>query len=130
MKSLRAVSPASLAAARAAINYLKELIEDDCANAGLVKKVYLPREVFPLASVGSALFNFGVQLVVLLIATVAVLKPPLHLEILYAVPSLAVIVVYGLAFGMFFGAVNVYLRDIQYLVEVATMLLFWASRYP
>ncbi|WP_103663282.1 ABC transporter permease [Microbacterium sp. CJ77] len=97
------------------------------ANAGLVKKVYVPREVFPLASAGSALFNFGVQLVVLIIATIAVLKPPLHWQIFYAVPSVLVIVIYGLAFGLFFGAVNVYLRDIQYLVEVATMLLFWAS---
>ncbi|WP_447942567.1 ABC transporter permease [Microbacterium aurum] len=97
------------------------------ANAGLVKKVYLPREVFPLASTGSALFNFGVQLAVLLVATVAVGAPPIHLEIIYAVPSLLVIVVYGLAFGVFFGAVNVYLRDTQYLVEVAMMLLFWAS---
>lgn len=97
------------------------------ANAGLVKKVYLPREVFPLASTGSALFNFGVQLAVLLVATVAVGAPPIHLEIIYAVPSLLVIVVYGLAFGLFFGAVNVYLRDTQYLVEVAMMLLFWAS---
>ena len=45
------------------------------ANAGLVKKVYVPREVFPLASVGSALFNFAVQLVVLLVATFVVGSP-------------------------------------------------------
>jgi ABC-2 type transport system permease protein len=97
------------------------------ANAGLVKKVYVPREVFPLASAGSALFNFGVQLAVLVAVTILVGKPPLHVEILYAIPSTLVLVVYGVAFGLFFGAVNVYLRDIQYLVEVATMLLFWAS---
>ena len=29
------------------------------ANAGLIKKIYLPREVFPLSVVGSALFNFA-----------------------------------------------------------------------
>lgn len=97
------------------------------ANSGLVKKVYLPREVFPLAATGSALFNFSVQLVVLIIATIAVGKPPLHIEILYVIPSLLVIVVYGLAFAFVFGAINVYLRDIQYLVEVAMMLVFWAS---
>ena len=34
-------------------------------NAGLVKKIYLPREVFPLASIGAAGFMFVVQLVVL-----------------------------------------------------------------
>ncbi|MDY0830354.1 ABC transporter permease [Microbacterium sp. BG28] len=96
-------------------------------NGGLVKKVYLPREVFPLSSVGSALFNFGIQLLVLLGATFLVLKPPLHWEIVYFLPSLLLIVVYGTAFALLCSAVNVYLRDTQYLVEVITMLLFWAS---
>lgn len=97
------------------------------SNAGLVKKVYLPREVFPLSSVGSALFNFAIQLVVLVGATFLVAKPPLHWEILYFVPSLLVLVVYGTALGLLFSAVNVYLRDTQYLVEVVTMVLFWTS---
>lgn len=96
-------------------------------NAGLVKKVYLPREVFPLSSVGSALFNFGIQLIVLVAATLLVAKPPLHAQLAYAVPAIALIVVYGTAFALLFSAVNVYLRDVQYLVEVITMLLFWAS---
>lgn len=97
------------------------------ANAGLVKKVYMPRELFPLASTGSALFNFGIQIIVLIAATIIVGRIPIHPQILYAVPSLLVILVYGLAFALFFAAVNVYLRDTQYLVEVATMLLFWTS---
>lgn len=96
-------------------------------NAGLVKKVYVPREVFPLASVGSGLFNFLVQLVVLLGATLVVGKFPWHVEVLYAIPSVLILVVYGTAFGLLFGALNVYLRDVQYLVELGTMLLFWAS---
>ncbi|WP_366247003.1 ABC transporter permease [Microbacterium sp. 13-71-7] len=97
------------------------------ANAGLVKKVYVPRELFPLASTGSALFNFGVQLLVLLAATLVAGKPPIHPQLAYVIPSLALIIVYGLAFALLLGALNVYLRDVQYLVEVATMLLFWAS---
>lgn len=97
------------------------------ANAGLVKKVYVPREVFPLASTGAALFNFAVQLAVLLAATIVALKPPLHLNLLYVIPALAVILVYGLACAMLFSAVNVYLRDTQYLIEVLTLLMFWAS---
>lgn len=97
------------------------------SNAGLVKKVYLPREVFPLSSVGSALFNFAIQLIVLVGATFLVGKPPLHWEILYFFPALLVLVVYGTALALLFSAVNVYLRDTQYLVEVVTMLLFWLS---
>ncbi|HEV2887267.1 MAG TPA: ABC transporter permease, partial [Jatrophihabitans sp.] len=35
-------------------------------NAGLVKKVYFPRELFPLAATGAAVVNFLFQLVILL----------------------------------------------------------------
>src|SRR3546814_7154903 len=38
------------------------------ANSGLVKKVYVPREIFPLSTIGSALFTFAVQLAVLILA--------------------------------------------------------------
>lgn len=96
-------------------------------NSGLVKKVYLPREIFPLASVGSALFNFGVQLAILLLATLVLGQFPWHPQLAYAVPAFLILVVYGTAFGLLLSALNVYLRDIQYLVEVAMMLLFWAS---
>ena len=97
------------------------------ANAALVKKVYLPREVFPLASVGSALFNFAIQMVVLLLATFLVGEPPIHWQIFYVIPALLLLVVFGTAIALLFGAINVYLRDMQYLAEVGTMLLFWAS---
>jgi len=96
-------------------------------NAGLIKKVYLPREVFPLASVGSALFNFVIQLGILIIAATLVGAFPWSIEAVYFIPSLLVLVIYGTAFGLLLGALNVYLRDIQYLVEVGLLLLLWAS---
>lgn len=96
-------------------------------NAGLIKKIYLPREVFPLASVGSALFNFFIQLGILLIATIIAGAFPFHADLIYALPALLVLLVFGTAFGLFFAAVNVYLRDMQYLVEVMLLLLLWAS---
>lgn len=96
-------------------------------NSGLVKKIYLPREIFPLASVGSALFNFGIQLVILLVATLGFGVFPLHAEILYFFPSLTIILLYSAALGLILSAANVFLRDIQYLIEVIVMLLMWAS---
>src|SRR5205814_4309 len=36
-------------------------------NANLVKKVYLPREILPLASVGAAVFDFFLQAIVLVL---------------------------------------------------------------
>jgi ABC-2 type transport system permease protein len=96
-------------------------------NAGLVKKVYLPREIFPLSSLGSALFNFAIQLGILVAATVAVGNFPTGTRWGYLPLSLAVIVVTALGWSLLLSAVNVYLRDIQYLVEIALMIAFWAS---
>jgi ABC-2 type transport system permease protein len=97
------------------------------ANAGLIKKIYLPREIFPLASVGSALFNFLNQLLILVVATIALGVFPATVDVVYFVPAVLVILVYGTAFGVLLAAVNVYLRDVQYLVEVLLLLALWAS---
>lgn len=96
-------------------------------NAGLIKKVQLPREVFPLASVGSALFNFVIQLGILLVAALVFGVFPAHWDLLYAIPSLVLIVVIGTAFALLLSAWNVYLRDIGYLLEVVLMVMLWAS---
>lgn len=97
------------------------------ANGGLVKKVYVPREVFPLASMGSALFTFAIQLVVLILACVVLGRAPISVGLVYFVPSVLLVVVYGLAFGLLLSALNVYLRDVQYLTQVVLMLAMWAS---
>lgn len=97
------------------------------ANSGLVKKVYLPREVFPLSVAGNALVNFLTQFIILLIAVVCTFQFP-HLHLLVFFPlALLLLIVYGLAGGLFLSAINVYLRDVQHLIEVITFLGFWAS---
>lgn len=96
-------------------------------NAGLIKKVYLPREVFPLSVVGGALFTLVTQLVVLGVALVVSDAVPTGSRLLYAVLALSVLLVYATALALVLSAVNVYLRDVQYLVEIALTVLFWAS---
>ncbi|WP_149205406.1 ABC transporter permease [Actinotalea subterranea] len=97
------------------------------ANAGLIKKVYVPREVYPLSVVGAALFNFGIQLTILVGATVAVGQFPTGFRWLYFLLALAVLITFSTALGLFLAAVNVYLRDVQYLIEIMIMILLWAS---
>ena len=48
------------------------------ANSGLIKKVYLPREVFPLSAVGSAVFSFLIQLGILVAATIIATRPKMR----------------------------------------------------
>lgn len=96
-------------------------------NAGLVKKIYLPREIFPLASVGAASFMFMVQLLILLVAAIVLGALPAPVDMLWFFPSVLLILVWGVAIGLLLGALNVYLRDIQYLTEVVMMLAMWGS---
>jgi ABC-2 type transport system permease protein len=96
-------------------------------NAGLVTKVGLPREVFPLASVGGALVNLGFQLVILLAATALSGQFPLTPGIVWVVPAIGLVVLFGTALALLLSALNVFLRDIQHLVEVLLIALFWLS---
>lgn len=97
------------------------------ANGGLVKKIYLPREVFPLSIIGSALFNFVVQFLILYAATLLVGKPPPLIGLGYVALGTAVLLVFATAGAFLLSAVNVYLRDVQYLIEVGLMVGFWLS---
>ena len=97
------------------------------ANAGLIKKVYVPREVFPLSVLGSALFNFVIQLGILVAATAVLGRFPTGIRWMYFALALAVIIPFGTALALFLSAVNVYLRDVQYLVEIMLMVFMWAS---
>ncbi len=96
-------------------------------NSGLVKKVYFPREILPLSSVGTALVNFAIQMGVLVIAMFVFQSPPSFDHLIYFVPAFLLIVLIATALAFILSAMNVYLRDVKYLVEVGTMILMWAS---
>lgn len=96
-------------------------------NAGLVKKVYLPREVFPLAAVGASFINFLIQFGVLIIATVVLQRFPFSWNLLYVPLSILLAMTFATALAILFSALNVFLRDIQHLVDVILLVLFWAS---
>ena len=103
------------------------------ANSGLIKKVYLPREVFPLSVVGSALFNFAHPARSSSSARPSSLGqfPTGARWLVLRRSSLAVlIVVRARRSRCSCSAVNVYLRDVQYLVEIAhhDLLLGLADR--
>lgn len=97
------------------------------SNSGLVKKVYFPRELLTLSVVGASLVNAMLQVVVLVGAYIVTRQFP-PVSDLYLVPlALIVLLVFATALGLILGAVNVYLRDVEYLVEVGLLLWFWMT---
>jgi ABC-2 type transport system permease protein len=70
---------------------------------------------------------FLFQSVVLLIFMVAFWHRPDWSAVWLLIPALAAIVVFAASLAVFLSAVNVYLRDVQHLVEVLLMAWFWAA---
>lgn len=97
------------------------------SNAGLVKKVYLPRELFPFAVVGASAVNFLLQLIVLVGAYVVTGKWPALGDLGLIPLALVVLILFATALGLMLASANVYLRDVQYLVEVGLLLWFWMT---
>jgi ABC-2 type transport system permease protein len=97
------------------------------ANAGLVKKVAFPREILPLAAVGSMLVHFFLQSMVLF-AVIAVLWRPVAWEYVALLPlALVALLLLCGAFGILLSATNVYLRDTQHFLELALLAWFWVT---
>jgi ABC-2 type transport system permease protein len=97
------------------------------AAAGIVKKVWFPREILPLASTGAALVHFFLQSTVLVTALV-ILRHPVGWEYLLLLPLALfdlLLLVAGLT--LLLSAANVYLRDIQHFVELALLAWFWLT---
>jgi ABC-type polysaccharide/polyol phosphate export permease len=95
------------------------------ANVSLVTKVAFPRAVFPLASTLSALFDFAVASVVVVVALV-VARVGLSVEILWAPLLFALLVAQTIGFSLLLSAANLFFRDVKYIVEVVmTFAIFF-----
>jgi ABC-2 type transport system permease protein len=96
-------------------------------NAGLIKKVDFPREVLPLAAIGAALIHFFLQTLVLF-AALAVFRFQVNWEYLpLIVPALAVMLLLAAGLGILLSAINVYMRDMQHLLELVLLAWFWGT---
>jgi ABC-2 type transport system permease protein len=96
-------------------------------NGGLIKKIYLPRQLFPVASVWVSAVHFFPQLVILLIACVFSGWHPTVLQLLAAVAGFIMVTLLSTGLGLLFGAANVYFRDSENFVDMLLMIATWAS---
>ena len=96
-------------------------------NAGLIKKVYFPREILPLAAIGASLVHFALQLAVLFAVLIVFGFDFFGPNLLLLPVSVVAIVVFATAMSLLLSAANVYLRDIQHLLEVFLLFWFWLT---
>lgn len=96
------------------------------ANAGMISKVYFPRLILPVSSLGAPLLDYLLGMVVfagLLVMYEAPIGPRLLL-----IPALVLTTALtALSIGVFISALTVRYRDFRYVVPFLVQVLFFAS---
>ena len=95
-------------------------------NGGIIKKVYFPRVILPISIVSSALVNFLISCIIILLFVIFG-GVGLSINILW-LPVIAFIqALFCLGVLLIFSSINVYVRDIEYLLGFIINLLFYLT---
>jgi lipopolysaccharide transport system permease protein len=96
------------------------------ANGNIVRKVYFPRLIVPLAATGAPLIDYTIGFVVLLIA-MALLGVPMTGSILMVPLLIASLLIGVFGVGVLMSAITVAYRDFRHLLPFMLKLLFFLT---
>jgi len=96
-------------------------------NAPIVQKVWFPREVLPLASVGAAMVHFLLQALVLAGALLLFRHEPDWAALALLPLALLALTLLAAAAALALAVLNVHYRDTQHLLELVLMAWFWLT---
>jgi ABC-type polysaccharide/polyol phosphate export permease len=94
-------------------------------NKAIVRKMPMPREMFPVASVIVSAVNSFPQLLILFVGAVAVGWRPEWQGIAAGLLGFAVLTVLGTALALLFSAMNVFFKDFQNIVATFQLFTHW-----
>jgi ABC-2 type transport system permease protein len=97
------------------------------AHAGIVKKVAFPREILALTQVGVATCYFFFQSCILVLFLVGFRVMPAWQYLPVMLLALVCDLVFTAGLALILSALNVYLRDIEHLIQVVMVALFFAE---
>ena len=95
-------------------------------NEGLIKKIYLPKVLFPL-SVALALAVDSVLSFVALFAIMIVLGAPFSWAVLFVIPAYMLLFFFALGVGLSMSVATVYFRDLQHVILIVMQGLFFLT---
>lgn len=95
-------------------------------NMNLVTKIYFPREILPVGVVAAAFTDFLVGAAVF-VGMLCVYRVPVGLTILLVPVLLIIQVMLTLGLALFTSAINVFYRDIRFIVPLGLQLWMYAT---
>lgn len=96
-------------------------------NGNLIKKIYLPRQLFPVSSLWVGGVHFVPQVAVLLVACLVTGWRPGPRQIGAILLGVLLVAIISLGLGIIFATANVFFRDAENLVDLIGMVATWAS---
>lgn len=96
-------------------------------NAQLIKKVYIPKYIFPISKVLSSFVNLIFSLFAVFFIIIF-MKIPLTDNAILSVLSLGYILLFAMGIGLILVSLNVFFRDVQHLYGV--LLTAWMYLTP
>ena len=95
-------------------------------NAGIIKKVYFPREILPISVALSGLVNFFIScIIILLFCIFGGIGVSWHLILLPVLAIIQFLFTLGIVFAL--SAINIYIKDTEYLVTFILSMLFYVT---
>ncbi len=94
-------------------------------NKSLVRKINLPREMFPVSSIMVSIYHMVPMYVIALVGCLLTGWKPDPLAFVAVVLAFAIVVVFGLAVALLLSAWNVFFRDMQNVVDVIQTIVTW-----
>lgn len=96
------------------------------ANASMIKKVYVPKYLYPLSTVIYNYIIFLLSLIVLaIVSAVMGITPTWHLIEVFL--PLLVLFIFAFGVSMVLSTITVFFRDLEYLWDVVLMLIMYCS---
>ena len=96
------------------------------ANAGIIKKVYFPREILPISIATSGLINFLISCLIIFLFLIFS-GVGFSIQILWLPLIILTQYLFSLALIFITSAVNVYIRDAEYIINFIVSMLFYAT---
>lgn len=122
--------PAYLLAGQICFNFFNESTNNAMSaiigNGSLIKKVYVPKYLFPISKVFSTLINLAASVVVL-IAVMLVTRVPLNGNAVWIIVPLIGLIFFSVGLGLILSSVAVFFRDMLHFYGVITLALSYLT---